>query len=217
MFSKPPKSRKKGAAQSTAQSASARAAACYGRPYIAALAPLIPPCNHNTTEGAVPMKPACGRRSEVREVHVHRAAPQASPREPTQILRLWYNSIASASTGFAPNALALFNSRRVAPTIYPGGREQAGRGFAVSIATWRVYRRPGQPGGSFTGRRNAPAFTSASTPALSGKTVERWVDPLGLHFTKTLVAATLTRAFYVTAPSQSRIPIYLKVYNTHSQ
>ena len=66
-------------------------------------------------------------------------------------------------------------------------REQAGRGFAVSIATWRVYRRPGQPGGSFTGRRNAPAFTSASTPALSGKTVERWVDPLGLHFTKTLV------------------------------
>ena len=103
-----------------------------------------------------------------------------------QILRLWYNSIASASTGFAPNALALFNSRRVAPTVYPGGREQAGRGFAVSIATWRVYRRPGQPGGSFTGRRNAPAFTSASTPALSGKTVERWVDPLGLHFTKTL-------------------------------
>ena len=60
-------------------------------------------------------------------------------------------------------------------------------GFAVSIATWRVYRRPGQPGGSFTGRRNAPAFTSASTPALLGKTVERWVDPLGLHFTKTLV------------------------------
>ena len=100
---------------------------------------------------------------------------------------MWYNSIASASTGLVPNALALFNSRRVAPTVYPGGREQAGRGFAVSIATWRVYRRPGQPGGSFTGRRNAPAFTSASTPALSGKTVERWVDPLGLHFTKTLV------------------------------
>ena len=100
---------------------------------------------------------------------------------------MWGNSIASASTGLVPNALALFNSRRVAPTVYPGGREQAGRGFAVSIATWRVYRRPGQPGGSFTGRRNAPAFTSASTPALSGKTVERWVDPLGLHFTKTLV------------------------------
>ena len=107
---------------------------------------------------------------------------------------MWYNSIASASTGLVPNALALFNSRRVAPTVYPGGREQAGRGFAVSIATWRVYRRPGQPGGSFTGRRNAPAFTSASTPALSGKTVERWVDPLGLHFTKTLVP-TLRRPF----------------------
>ena len=43
----------------------------------------------------------------------------------------------------------------------------------------RGYRRPGagQPGGSFTGRRNALTFTSASTPALSGKTVERWVNP----------------------------------------
>ena len=30
-----------------------------------------------------------------------------------------------------------------------------------------------QPGGSFTGRRNAPTFTSASTPALSGKTMGR--------------------------------------------
>ena len=36
-------------------------------------------------------------------------------------------------------------------------------------------------------RRNALTFTSASTPTLSGKTVERWVDPLGLHFAKTLV------------------------------
>ena len=84
--------------------------------------------------------------------------------------------------------VALFNSRRVAPTVYPGGREQAGpgRGFAVSIATWRVYRRPGQPGGSFTGRRNAPAFTSASRPALSGKTVNVGLPTL-VHFTKTLV------------------------------
>ena len=70
---------------------------------------------------------------------------------------------------------------------------QAGRGFAVSIATWRVYRRPGQPGGSFTGRRNAPTFTSASTPALSGtsKAVGRWVDPLGLHFTINNIGAKL--------------------------
>ena len=47
---------------------------------------------------------------------------------------------------------------------------------------------------SFTGRRNALTSTSASTPTLSGttqhwylqvpKTVERWVDPPGLHFTK---------------------------------
>ena len=65
-------------------------------------------------------------------------------------------------------------------------RERAAGGFTVRTVTWRVYCRPGQPGGSFTGRRNAPAFTSASTPALLGKTVERWVDPPGFTCHKKL-------------------------------
>ena len=87
-------------------------------------------------------------------------------------------------------------TQRELPTLVGAKRERR-RGFAVSIATWRVYRRPGQPGGSFTGRRNAPTFTSTSAPALLGKTVERWVDPLGLHFTKTLVLPFRVRPWNV--------------------
>ena len=40
--------------------------------------------------------------------------------------------------------------------------------------------------------------------ALSGKTVERWVDPLGLHFTKTLVSTCMFQPRLIDTPDLLR-------------